>query len=66
MQVQVCRLDDADLATVAAAPDDPTALKRYRVKVATVSSNECLRWTGAVAGRSEGERADNGGYGRFC
>ena len=40
-------------------------LARYRAKVATVPGSECLWWTGAVAGRSERERTDGGGHGRF-
>jgi hypothetical protein len=59
------RLDDAGLAAVAAAIADPAVLTRYRAKVATVPGSECLWWTGAVAGRSERERTDGGGHGRF-
>jgi len=44
---------------------DPAVLTRYRAKVATVPGSECLWWTGAVAGRSERERTDGGGHGRF-
>jgi hypothetical protein len=40
-------------------------LTRYRAKVATVPDSECLWWTGAVAGRSQRERTDGGGHGRF-
>jgi hypothetical protein len=63
--VPVRRLDDAGLAAVAAAIADPAVLTRYRAKVATVPGSECLWWTGAVAGRSERERTDGGGHGRF-
>jgi hypothetical protein len=59
--VPVRRLDDAGLAAVA----DLAVLARYRAKVATVLGSECLWWTGAVAGRSERERTDGGGHGRF-
>lgn len=61
----VRRLDDAGLAAVAAAIADPSVLARYRAKVATVPGSECLWWTGAVSGRSERERTDGGGHGRF-
>ena len=64
-RVPVRRLDDAGLAAVAAAIADPAVLARYRAKVATVPGSECLWWTGAVAGRSERERTDGGGHGRF-
>ena len=64
-RVPVRRLDDAALAAVAAAITDPAVLARYRAKVATVPGSECLWWTGAVAGRSERERTDGGGPGRF-
>ena len=64
-RVPVRRLDDAGLAAVAAAIADPAVLARYRAKVATVPGSECLWWTGAVSGRSERERTDGGGHGRF-
>lgn len=64
-RVPVRRLDDAGLAAVAAAITDPAVLARYRAKVATVPGSECLWWTGAVAGRSDRERTDGGGHGRF-
>ena len=64
-RVPVRRLDDAGLAAVAAAITDPAVLARYRTKVATVPGSECLWWTGAVAGRSDRERTDGGGHGRF-
>ncbi|MGE9808988.1 hypothetical protein [Janibacter sp. G1551] len=59
------RLDDAGLAALAEAIADPDVLARYRAKVATVPGSECLWWTGAVSGRSERERTDGGGHGRF-
>ena len=55
----------AALVAVAAAITDPAVLARYRAKVATVPGSECLWWTGAVAGRSDRERTDGGGHGRF-
>jgi hypothetical protein len=63
--VPVRRLADAGLTAVTAAINDPAVLARYRAKVATVPGSECLWWTGAVAGRSERERTDGGGHGRF-
>jgi hypothetical protein len=63
--VAVRRLDEAGLAAVEAAIADARVLARYRAKVATVPGSECLWWTGAVAGRSERERTDGGGHGRF-
>jgi hypothetical protein len=64
-RVPVRRLDDAGLRAVTAAITDPAVLARYRTKVATVPGSECLWWTGAVAGRSDRERTDGGGHGRF-
>jgi len=63
--VPVRQLDDAGLAAVAAAIADARVLARYRAKVATVPGSECLWWTGAVVGRSERDRTDGGGHGRF-
>ena len=61
----VRRLDEAGLAALAAALADPVVLARYRAKVTTVPGDECLWWTGAVSGRSDRERTDGGGHGRF-
>jgi hypothetical protein len=58
-------LDDVDRAAVAAVIADPAVLARFRAKVATVPGSDCLWWTGAVAGRSQRERTDGGGQGRF-
>ncbi|SMX87167.1 hypothetical protein BSP109_02183 [Brevibacterium sp. Mu109] len=59
------RLDEAGQAALAAALADPLVLARYRAKVTTVPGDECLWWTGAVAGRSTREHTSGGGHGRF-
>lgn len=59
------RLSEAGLASLAAALADPGVLARYRAKVTVVPGSDCLWWTGAVSGRSERERTDGGGHGRF-
>lgn len=59
------RLDEAGLTALAEALTNPVVLARYRSKVTTVPGSECLWWTGAVAGRSEKERTEGGGHGRF-
>lgn len=59
------RLDEAGLAALRSALGDPVVLARYRAKITTVPGSECLWWTGAVSGRSTGERTDGGGHGRF-
>lgn len=59
------RLDEDGLAALATALGDPVILARYRAKITTVPGSECLWWTGAVSGRSERERTDGGGHGRF-
>lgn len=59
------RLDEAGLAALRAALDDPVVLARYLAKITTVLGSECLWWTGAVAGRADRERTDGGGHGRF-
>lgn len=59
------RLDEAGLAALRAALADPVVLARYVAKTTTVPGSECLWWTGAVAGRSDRERTDGGGHGRF-
>lgn len=61
----VRRLNEAGLAALSEALADPVVLARYRAKITTVPDSECLWWTGAVAGRSDRERTDGGGHGRF-
>lgn len=65
MLVPVKRLGEAGLVALAAALADPLVLARYRAKITTVPGSQCLWWTGAVAGRSDRERTDGGGHGRF-
>ena len=59
------RLDEVGLTALDTALANPGVLARYGVKVTTVPGSECLWWTGAVAGRSDRERTDGGGHGRF-
>ena len=61
----VRRMDQAGVAALAAALADPARLALYRSKIVTVPGNECLWWTGAVAGRSHREAQTGGGHGRF-
>lgn len=61
----VPRMDPAGVAALAAALPDPARLAPYRSKIVTVPGNDCLWWTGAVAGRSRREAQTGGGHGRF-
>ncbi|MGY2872834.1 hypothetical protein ACVW00_000024 [Marmoricola sp. URHA0025 HA25] len=58
-------MDQAGVAALAAALADPARLALYRSKIVTVPGNDCLWWTGAVAGRSRREAQTGGGHGRF-